>query len=47
MLLHGLAKDIWLEVLDDGVPEDNGQPFNEEDEDGFKAMDQYVLQFCP
>ena len=48
MLLHGLAKDIWLEVLDNGDPEDNGQPFDDEDEDGFiKAMEQYILQFCP
>ena len=48
MLLHGLSKDIWLEVLDDGDPEDDGQPFDTEDEDGFiKAMDQSILQFCP
>ena len=47
-LLHGLAKDIWLEVLDDGDPENNIQPFGHSDEDGFiKAMDQQVLQFCP
>ena len=47
MLLHGLAKDIWLEVLEEGDPEDNEQPFDDEDEDGFiKAMDQYILQFC-
>ena len=48
MLLHGLAKDIWLEILEEGDPEDNGQPFEDEDEDGFiKAMEQYVLQFFP
>ena len=47
-LLHGLAKDIWLEVLDDGDLEHDGQPFDQEDADGFiKAMDQYGLQFCP
>ena len=48
-LLHDLAKDIWLEIiLNDGSPEDNGQPFDEDDADGFiKAMDQYVLHFCP
>ena len=47
-LLHDLAKDIWLEVLDDGNPKDDGQPFDEEDADGFiKAPDQYILQFCP
>ena len=44
LLLHGLAKDIWLEVLKEGDPEDDEQPFDTEDEDGFvKAMDQYIL----
>ena len=48
LLLHGLAKDIWLDVFEECDPKDNGQPFDEEDEDGFiKAMDQYILQFCP
>ena len=47
-LLYGLAKDIWLEIIDDGDPEDNEQPFDEDDADGFiKAMDQHDLQFCP
>ena len=41
--------DIWIEVLDNGDPEDNGQPFDVEDENGFiKAMEQYtLLQFSP
>ena len=48
ILLHGLAKDIWLDVLEERNPEDDGQPFNEEDEVGFiKAMNQYILQFYP
>jgi len=47
-LLHGLPRDIWMEVLRDGDPEDDGQPFDEEDEDGFfKAMEQYTLQYSP
>ena len=50
LLLHGLAKDIWLEVIReirDGDPEDNGAPYDE-GEDGFiKAMEAYTLQFCP
>ena len=47
-LLHGLPKDIWIEVLEDGDPEDDGRPFDTEDEDGFfKAMEQYILQYSP
>ena len=47
ILLHGLAKDIWIEVLNGGVQDDNGAAFDN-DEDGFiKAMEQYILQFCP
>ena len=46
LLLHDLAKDIWLEVIKEGDPEDNGAPYDE-DEDGFiKAMEAYILQFC-
>ena len=36
MLLHGLAKDIWLEVLNEGDPKDNGAGF-------IKEMEQYIL----
>ena len=47
MLLHGLARDIWMGVLDNRDPEDNGAA-RDEDEDGFiKAMEQCILQFCP
>ena len=47
ILLHCLAKDIWLEVFYGVNSEDDGGPFDTEDEDGFiKAMEQYVLQFC-
>ena len=46
MFFHGLAKD-WLEVLDNGDPEENRAAYNE-DEDGFiKEMEQYILQFSP
>ena len=45
-LLHGLAKYIWIEVLGDGDPEDDGQPFDPED--GFiKSMERNILQFSP
>ena len=46
--LHGLAKDIWIELLKDGDPEDNEAVFDD-DEDGFiKTMEQYyILQFFP
>ena len=48
MLLHGLAKDIWLEVLDNGDLEDNRAAYDEYAEDSFiKAMEQYILQFFP
>ena len=47
MLLHGLAKDIWMEGLNDGGLEDNEVAFDE-DEDGFiKATKQYILHSCP
>ena len=35
-----------MEVIEDGDPEDNAAPYDE-DEDGFiKAMEAYTLQFC-
>ena len=47
LLLHGLAKDIWLEVIKDGDPEDNGAPYDE-GKDGFiKVIKAYIPQFCP
>ena len=45
MLLHGLAKDIWLEVLDNKDPEDNGAAYDEDEVDFIKAMGQYILHF--
>ena len=47
MLLHGLAKDVRLEVLNEGDPKDDRAAFNE-DKDGFiKEMEHCILQFCP
>ena len=34
LLLHGLAKGIWLEVIGYGDPKDNEAPYDE-NEDGF------------
>ena len=46
LLVHGLAKDTCLEVIEDGDPEDNRAPCDE-GEDGFiKAMEAYILRFC-
>ena len=50
IVLHGIAKDLWQEVLLDkeDLPDNNGTAFDE-DKDGFtKAMDQCALiQFYP
>ena len=45
-LLHGLAKDIWLEVIEEGGQEDNGAPYNEGGDGSIKAMEVYIIQFC-
>ena len=47
MLLHGLAKDIWLEVLYEDSPEDDGAVFKQDEDVFIKAMGQYILQFYP
>ena len=41
------AKDVWLEIINEGDPKDDGSDFLRDKEGLIKALKQYLFWYCP